>query len=111
VPCPRDEVNRPSVGSVSDAYDNALAETINGPYKTEVIRRRSSWKTMEELEMETLKWLDWLNKNSLVSGKPRAVQNPQCCISNLNFCKWTLKYHIDCTNHICNLICKVSGET
>ena len=46
----------PSVGSVGDAYDNALAETINGLYKTEVIRRRSSWKTMEEVELETLKW-------------------------------------------------------
>ena len=46
----------PSVGSVGDAYDNALAETINGLYKTEVIRRRSSWKTMEEVEVETLKW-------------------------------------------------------
>jgi putative transposase len=46
----------PSVGSVGDAHDNALAETINGLYKTEVIRRRSSWKTMEEVELETLKW-------------------------------------------------------
>lgn len=46
----------PSVGSVGDAYDNALAETINGPYKTEVILRRSSWKTMDEVELETLKW-------------------------------------------------------
>jgi transposase InsO family protein len=46
----------PSVGSVGDAYDNALAETINGLYKTEVIPRRSSWKTMEEVELETLKW-------------------------------------------------------
>jgi transposase InsO family protein len=45
----------PSVGSVGDAYDNALAETINGLYKTEVIRRRSSCKTMEEVELETLK--------------------------------------------------------
>jgi putative transposase len=48
----------PSVGSVGDAYDNALAETINGLYKTEVIRRRSSWKTMEQVEMETLQWVD-----------------------------------------------------
>lgn len=46
----------PSVGSVGDAYDNALAETINGLYKTEVIRRCSSWKTTEEVELETLKW-------------------------------------------------------
>lgn len=56
----------PSVGSVGDAYDNALAETINGLYKTEVIRRRSSWKSMEEVEMETLKWVDWLNHRRLL---------------------------------------------
>jgi len=56
----------PSVGSVGDAYDNALAETINGLYKTEVIRRRSSWKTMEEVEMEALKWVDWLNNRRLL---------------------------------------------
>ena len=57
---------RPSVGSVGDAYDNALAETINGLYKTEVIRRRSSWKTMEEVEMQTLKWVDWFNHRRLL---------------------------------------------
>jgi len=56
----------PSVGSVGDAYDIALAETINGLYKTEVIRRRSSWKTMEEVEMETLKWVDWFNYRRLL---------------------------------------------
>jgi putative transposase len=56
----------PSVGSVGDAYDNALAETINGLYKTEVIRRRSSWKTMEAVEMETLKWVDWFNNRRLL---------------------------------------------
>ena len=56
----------PSVGSVGDAYDNALAETINGLYKTEVIRRRSSWKTVEDVEMETLKWVDWFNDRRLL---------------------------------------------
>ena len=56
----------PSVGSVGDAYDNALAETINGLYKTEVIRRRSSWKTMKEVEMQTLKWVDWFNHRRLI---------------------------------------------
>ena len=53
----------PSVGSVGDAYDNALAETINGPYKTEVILRRKSWHSIEEVEMETLKWVDWFNSH------------------------------------------------
>ena len=56
----------PSVGSVGDAYDNASAETINGLYKTEVIRRRSSWKTMEQVGLETLKWVDWFNNRRLL---------------------------------------------
>ena len=43
-----------------------LAETINGLYKTEVIRRRSSWQTMEDVEMETLKWVDWFNNRRLL---------------------------------------------
>jgi len=56
----------PSVGSVGDAYDNALAETINGLYKTEVIRRRSSWKTIDDVEMQTLNWVDWFNNRRLL---------------------------------------------
>jgi putative transposase len=55
----------PSVGSVGDAYDNALAETINGLYKTEVIRRRSSWKTIDDVELQTLNWVDWFNHGRL----------------------------------------------
>ena len=47
-----------SVGSVGDSYDNALAETINGLYKTEVILRRGPWKNIEEIEYATLEWVD-----------------------------------------------------
>jgi putative transposase len=46
----------PSVGSVGDSYDNALAETINGLYKAEVTHRLGPWKTMASVEWETLKW-------------------------------------------------------
>jgi len=56
----------PSVGSVGDSYDNALAETINGLYKAEVIHRRRSWRTMDEVEWETLKWVDWFNNRRLL---------------------------------------------
>jgi putative transposase len=49
----------PSVGSVGDSYDNALAETINGLYKTEVIRHCGPWKTSEDVEYATLEWVDW----------------------------------------------------
>ena len=51
----------PSVGSVGDSYDNALAETINGLFKAEVIHRRSSWRRVEDVELATLDWVDWFN--------------------------------------------------
>jgi transposase InsO family protein len=56
----------PSVGSVGDSYDNALAETINGLYKAEVIHRRSSWRKREEVEWATLNWVDWFNNRRLL---------------------------------------------
>ena len=51
----------PSVGSVGDSYDNALAETINGLYKAEVIWRRGPWRNFEAVEFATLEWVDWFN--------------------------------------------------
>ncbi len=56
----------PSVGSVGDSYDNALAETINGLYKTEVIRRRGPWRNLEQVEFATLEWVDWFNHRRLL---------------------------------------------
>ena len=56
----------PSVGSVGDSYDNALAETIIGLYKTEVIRRRGPWRSLEEVEFATLEWVDWFNNRRLL---------------------------------------------
>ncbi|WP_391346253.1 IS3 family transposase [Azospirillum sp. A23] len=56
----------PSVGSVGDSYDNALAETINGLYKTELIRRRGPWRTLEAVEFATLEWIDWFNNRRLL---------------------------------------------
>ena len=56
----------PSVGSKGDSYDNALAETINGLYKAEVIHRKSSWQTIEQVELETLDWVDWYNNRRLM---------------------------------------------
>ena len=55
----------PSVGSVGDSYDNALAETINGLYKAEVVHRRV-WKSREALELATLRWVDWYNHRRLL---------------------------------------------
>ena len=55
-----------SVGSVGDSYDNALAETINGLYKTEVIRHRGPWKTVDEVEYATLEWVDWFNNRRIL---------------------------------------------
>ncbi len=56
----------PSVGSVGDSYDNALAETINGLFKTEVIHRRGPWRTFEAVEFATLEWVDWFNNRRLL---------------------------------------------
>jgi transposase InsO family protein len=53
------------VGSVGDSYDNALAETINGLYKAEVIHRRS-WPNLQAVEMATLEWVDWFNHRRLL---------------------------------------------
>ena len=56
----------PSVGSVGDSYDNALAETINGLYKAEVIHRRGPWRSCEAVEFATLTWVDWFNNRRLL---------------------------------------------
>ena len=55
-----------SVGSVGDSYDNAMAETINGLYKTEVIRRRGPWRHIDDVEYATLEWVDWFNNRRLL---------------------------------------------
>lgn len=56
----------PSVGSKGDSYDNALAETINGLYKAEMIHRRAPWKTCETVELATLEWVSWFNHHRLL---------------------------------------------
>ena len=56
----------PSVGSVGDSYDNALAETIIGLYKTEIIHRRGQWRHLEAVEYATLEWVDWFNHRRLL---------------------------------------------
>ncbi|MFM0328018.1 IS3 family transposase [Caballeronia glebae] len=55
----------PSVGTVGDSYDNALAETINGLYKAEVVHRRS-WRTLQDVELATLEWVHWYNRHRLL---------------------------------------------
>ncbi len=56
----------PSVGSVGDSYDNALAETVIGLFKTEVIHRRGPWRSLEAVEFATLEWVDWFNNRRLL---------------------------------------------
>jgi putative transposase len=58
----------PSVGTVADSYDNALAETINGLYKTELIRRRGPWRDVDQVELATLNWVHWFNTERLHSA-------------------------------------------
>jgi hypothetical protein len=57
-----------SVGSRGDSYDNALAESLNGLYKTELIRRRGPWRGLDDVELATLEWVDW----SRYAGDPLA---------------------------------------
>ena len=58
----------PSVGSVGDSYDNALAESVIGLYKTEVIRRRGPWRHLEAVEFATLEWVEWFNNRRLLGS-------------------------------------------
>ena len=70
----------PSVGSVGDSYDNALAETINGLYKAEVIYRRGPWRNFEAVEYATLEWVDWFNHRRLlepIGNTPHAEAEEQ----------------------------------
>ena len=55
-----------SVGAVGDALDNALAESMIGLFKTELIRRRGPWRTVEHVEAATLGWVDWFNRHRLL---------------------------------------------
>jgi putative transposase len=56
---------RPSIGSVGDSYDNALAESIIGLFKTELIRRKGPWRSLDAVELATLEWVDWYNNRRL----------------------------------------------
>ena len=57
----------PSVGSTGDSYDNALAETVIGLFKTEEIYRRGPWKGLEDVEFATLEWVAWYNSRRLLA--------------------------------------------
>jgi putative transposase len=56
-----------SIGSIGDSYDSSLAESVNGLYKTELIRRRGPWRHAEHVELETLVWVEWFNNHRLHS--------------------------------------------
>ena len=62
-----------SVGSRGDSYDNALAETIIGLYKTELVRHRGPWRGLEDLELATLEWVDWFNNRRIHHHNPGRI--------------------------------------
>ena len=64
------------MGSVGDSYDNALAETINGLYKAEVIHRRGPWRSREAVEFATLEWVDWFNNQLFDLTEPQRYGGP-----------------------------------
>uniref|UniRef100_UPI000525A3D8 integrase core domain-containing protein n=1 Tax=Actinokineospora enzanensis TaxID=155975 RepID=UPI000525A3D8 len=59
---------RCSVGTTGDSYDNAMAASVIGLYKTELVRKKGPWKTVDELEIATLEWVDWYNHRRLHSA-------------------------------------------
>ena len=59
------------MGSVGDAYDNAMAESINGLYKTELVRNKGPWRGLDDLELATLEWVDWFNHRRLFEDHGR----------------------------------------
>ena len=75
-----------SVGTVGDAYDNALAECVIGLFKTEVINQIGPWKSMREVEWETLKWVDWYNNRRLLGpiGYIPPAEAEEAFYANLN---------------------------
>jgi putative transposase len=75
-----------SVGTVGDAYDNALAECVIGLFKTEVINQIGPWKSMREVEWETLKWVDWYNNRRLLApiGYVPPAEAEEAFYANLN---------------------------
>ena len=86
----------PSVGSVGDSYDNALAETINGLYKAEAIHRRGPWRSFDAVEYATLEWVDWFN-NPCLSGcniHPLDIG----CVSSMDRDSWTFSTAPTCNS-------------
>ena len=81
----------PSVDSVGDSYDNALAESIIGLYKTEVIRHSGSWRNMEHVEFETLKLGDWFKHRRLVEpiGDIPLLSSKSCTTKNRRLRCWS----------------------
>ena len=75
-----------SVGTVGDAYDNALAECVIGLFKTEVINQIGPWNSMREVEWETLKWVDWYNNRHLLGpiGYITPAETEEAFYANLN---------------------------
>ena len=75
-----------SIGTVGDAYDNALAECVIGLFKTEVINQIGPWKSMREVEWETLKWVDWYNNRRLLGpiGYITPAEAEEAFYANLN---------------------------
>jgi putative transposase len=62
------------VGSVGDSFHNALAETVIGPFKTEVIHRRGPWRSLEAVEIAAVEWVDWLNTRRLLAYRQRTAR-------------------------------------
>ena len=77
----------PSVGSRGDSYDNALAESVIGLFKTEVIRRLGPWRNLEGVEFATLDWVDWFNHRRLLEPMGKCHQRSMSSVT-MNRPRW-----------------------
>ncbi len=86
---------QPSVGSVGDSYGNALAETIIGLFKTELIHRRGPWRNLEAVEYATLEWVDWFNHRRLLEpiGNIPPAELKATIINQRVSCRWRPDSH------------------
>lgn len=87
-----------SVGSTGDSYDNAMAESIIGLYKTEVIRRRGPWRNVEAVELATLDWVHWFTITSACSGRSatcRPWNSSRRTIARLSLTPWGRDSHTE----------------
>ena len=87
---------RPSVGAVGSSFDNALAETINGLYKTELIKKQGPWRSVDHVELATAEWVDWFNHRRLYEY---CGDIPPAEMENAHYAQIRAQQPVELSNH------------